>query len=222
MADPILPGVIRTQVVFQNANAMPTDRYVTTWAFKKVTGTVNLAVQGAAILTAMASFFNDATDRPATLASYLGPQISRVANTAHVISYDLGTTPPRHPFDVQFTLGAGSSSSPLPAEVACCLSLKTSHLGPRGKGRVYIGPFNGAAVGTAEAGDARPVDALRTTLKWSAQKLRDSAVLIDAGLVWHVVSHSDSASYPVSGGFIDNAWDTHRSRGLDPSARQLW
>jgi hypothetical protein len=222
MADPILPGVIRTMVVMQNANELPTDRYITTWAFKAA-GAVNLPVHGAAILTAMTAFFNSvAAGAAVAVGAFIGPQASRVALSTRVVSYDLGTAPPRSPFDTGFTLIAPQSSAPIPAEVACCLSLKSAHNGPRGRGRVYIGPFNQSAVGTPEAGDARPEGSMTTAVRMAALALTGSAVLVDAGLQWVIVSHSDATTYAVNGGYVDNAWDTHRSRGLEASGRAIF
>lgn len=106
-----------------------------------------------------------------------------------------------------------------PREVALCLSYRAAANGPRTRGRLYMGPFGSTQM------DARPLPALRTSLRDLGSRLGGiGGVNID----WCVFSPTqrtadaganDNAFKPVAYTWVDDAWDTVRSRGLPPSAR---
>lgn len=223
MADPVLPGAIRTLVVFQNANGLPEDRYVTTWCFELVAAW-NPAVHPAAIATALTAFYNNPVGAEMNVSNWLGTQVNRATNAAKVVSYWLGETPPRAPHSVSWTVGAINPGTPLPlpAEVAVVTSFQSDKTGPRGKGRVYIGPLNVSAATPTESGDARPTAQFRTVINNAAKGLAESAVLVDAGLMWSQLSQVDAEARPVISGYTDNAFDTQRRRGLVTSSRSTW
>jgi hypothetical protein len=221
-----MPGIARVMVVAQNANGMPADRYISTF-HTRATGITD-DVGRALIAQAFVDFYNyeDPGGVWSPVSTYLGPQVSRAASVSKVIVYDLGEAQPRTPHTFTFTMkgapGVGDYQKALPGEVACCLSLKSDHNGPRGMGRAFIGPLNQAAVSNVfDSGEARPSQPLMTALAMSAGRLK-AALIPGSNTEWVILSRVDDAVYPVVKGWVDNAFDTMRSRGLKASSRLLW
>lgn len=146
-----------------------------------------------------------------------------------VKTYDLSTAPPRSPVDVQTWISVlGTTTGPLPDEVALVASYKADPVPgvPAGRlrGRIYLGPFGVQAskgyVGNTQF-DApnRPLAALITTVAEACTYL----ATLTAGVgVWSTFSPTGAGAHIVTNGFVDNAWDTQRRRGVDPTARTLW
>lgn len=103
-------------------------------------------------------------------------------------------------------------------EVALCLSFKGEGTSPRAKGRIYAGPFESSAL------VARPSSTVRNALIAAATAF---AGIGGPDIDWCVFSpttYTATQSYgdafkPVQAAWVDDAWDTQRSRGLAPSAR---
>lgn len=221
MADPILANVIRVNAVLQNANGLPEDRYVNSFVF---TGAPAGAAAVAGICVPLVQAFYNTATPSGTVAQWLGPQCSRAANASKLIWYDLGQAPVRTPHEVPFTLagpsGGSGGTEPLPGEVALVLTLLTDLVSARGRGRLYIGPFNQAGDQTGPANDSEPSLLVRNTLCVAAARLADAAVA--AGCSWQVLSRAGGFINPVVGGYVDNAWDTQRRRGRAPTTRTPW
>ena len=85
---------------------------------------------------------------------------------------------------------------------------------PRKRGRIYLGPLR-ADTGTTVGNVIRPSTAIRTNVAGAG------ATLIDlSGVVrWGVLSQADEVIWQIDHGFIDDAFDTQRRRGEDPTAR---
>ncbi len=103
-------------------------------------------------------------------------------------------------------------------EVALCLSFKGAGTSARKRGRLYSGPFQNIALG------ARPTATDRSALLTMATDLAN----IGAGDVdWCVYSPTtylvtqdfNQAFAPVKEAWVDDAWDTQRSRGLKAGTR---
>lgn len=109
-----------------------------------------------------------------------------------------------------------SSSASMPREVALCLSYYAERNLPRNRGRLYLGPW--------DSDQERP----STTKINSVLALKDQ--LADAGGVdwqWCVFSATTPGGFDdqfkqVSAGWVDNEWDTVRSRGLKATLRNPW
>jgi hypothetical protein len=212
-------------VVLANANGMPTDRYISTYHFSGSAAPVAdmTLLHTSCMLPFLTEGPSGAVVNPWW--TWLGPQVSRAAGACRVSYYDLGEAQPRTPHTFTFTVpGAGNAPAaqiPLPAEVALCLSLKSDHNGPRGMGRVYLGPWHsGAITNVTDFGEARPHPDLQTSMGLAAGALKTAA--LNAVLPWSVLSRADDTTYPIVKGWVDNAWDTQRSRGMKASGRVLW
>jgi hypothetical protein len=128
-----------------------------------------------------------------------------------------------------FTTFAPNASTPLPAEVACALTLRGDLTGiqqelgatrpaSRRRGRVFIGPISTNAV-EVDAPDARPNAPFRTQLLDSVQSL-NAALKANVGVALAVYSRTGGFVTPVVDAQVDNAWDTIRSRGAAASLRE--
>lgn len=144
-------------------------------------------------------------------------QLASASNSATVSTYDLADPEPRVPFDVQaFTVTPGISGMPM--ETALCLSFQGIKISgqpqARRRGRVYLGPFANAAAGT----DGRPATATITTVVNAATTLL-AAYAVGVVGKWAVYSPTDNQAVVVADGWVDNEWDTVRSRGRKATAR---
>lgn len=101
----------------------------------------------------------------------------------------------------------------------------------RRRGRIFLGPLD-ADAGELTNFDARATSSIRGTILTGATTMADSGFSEDA--FWVVFSPTLAGSPPwdsgvledsstrVMAGYIDDAFDTVRSRGADPTARSSW
>lgn len=108
----------------------------------------------------------------------------------------------------------GGTGAPLPQEIALVLSERTAKNGPRGRGRAYFGPFV-EGVNTNTDGRSVPLNTLVDAILAGATDLLNST----ENPTWGVLSVADRTFRPVTGGYVDNAWDVQRSRGRAPTSR---
>ena len=118
-----------------------------------------------------------------------------------------------------------SSGTPLPNEVAACVTLRTAFTGPANRGRLYVPGFATTALGTGNVMAPATVTAVNN---WASII---AGVLNAQGYLWSV-GHVARASYTGSTGTVhparvagtvpivtanmrDNHWDSQRRRGLD-------
>ncbi len=220
MADPVIPGGIRTQFILPGRTGIPEDRYITTWAFRTED---NLPPSEADLIGAndlVGEFFTGMTS-PATttIANQLGSVIDKPVCEAR--SYKLGDTVPRQPTTSFYNLGPVSANDPLPSEVAVCASFYSQRNLPRRRGRVFVGPWNASIVTRdTDTGVARLANNIITALRTSMVRLAGSAP--QQGLRWCVLSQTDAALYDITAGWVDNAFDTQRRRGETASSRSPW
>jgi hypothetical protein len=137
------------------------------------------------------------------------------ANRIRVRAYDLADAEPRQPkADVLRTITLAAIGCP--AEVALCLSFQGAEARARQRGRIYCGPF------TFSVAD-RPSATLRGQLIALAQAFADlGGVNVD----WVVFSPTatlaaggDVKTYSVQKAWVDDEWDTVRSRGRAATTR---
>lgn len=157
-------------------------------------------------------------DQPQTVGMWLSANIKR---EVRVTAYRLPDPTPRSPvFEGTFTLPAAAGTTEYPAEVALVMSYEAQKESgvpqARRRGRIYLGPFNAEV-----AGDGRPGSVLINSIAYAGKGLKNAA---DASVEWEwVVWSPTSDSYAlVHRGWIDNAWDTQRRRGIDASSRTVF
>lgn len=224
MPEPIISGGIRAQVVLAAKSGLARDQIVNTFHFKKTgagqVGQTDYDALNIALLHFYTSVPVGATWDP--VSKWIGRSVSRDTDACAVKYYDLGTTPPRVPSVMPFSFPSfqGSSDDSLPREVALCLSFKAvTKPGPRGKGRVYIGPLRKAVAVDGAGFTPMPSNAIQETLSGAALRLLDESAA--ANLPWQVNSKMDTAQHmhTVTSWWIDNEFDTQRRRGARPTAR---
>ena len=165
--------------------------------------------------------FNDAgvgTD-PQGLCDDLAAALSAwwtVTGQITVTAYDAQGTPPVYPQGSATVNPGGAPPSAVPREIAVCLSFYSVRNIPRQRGRLYI-PFcvpNSAGVGGT--GGVRPNASLQAKVGALAPIFADlGGVDVD----WSVYSRTDDVARPVTNWWVDDEWDTVRSRGLRSTDR---
>lgn len=197
---------IRAQVILHTADAIPENFVTNSWCFR-----LDASGGSGAVLTPILKAFYD------SLVSYYSPVITQ---NGHEIKYSLlPGTPPNYPYDIDvFNLGAAPAGGMLPDEVAVCLSFQGLKAAgapqARRRGRVYIGPLD-----TAAATNNRPAAAFMTAMANAATTLKAAVEAVSVTSFWCIWSVADGASVIVEDGWIDNAFDTQRRRGVLPTSR---
>lgn len=118
-----------------------------------------------------------------------------------------------------------AGSEPLPEEVSLRLTAHGALSGGatdrRRMGGFFIGGGIPMALSEVVDGRTRPVAATHIALRTNARVLLDASDAA-AGWSWVIRSPTYHANFPVVGGWVDNAWDTIRSRGPASTARNSW
>lgn len=164
-------------------------------------------------------YLNDAG--PANDPEALAEDLANVYNTywyngceMSVKLYDMADTKPReivgeHKLNIG---GFGASSGP--REVALCLSFYGERNLPRTRGRIYLGMNF----------PNKPANAVRPqgTLREAALVLADNIAAVGGiDVDWSIYSPTTNSSHSVKTAYVDNEWDTVRSRGLRSDARSV-
>lgn len=215
-------SVIRVQVSLPAASSIPNDMAINTWHFF-TSGDVGDAANQAlsdlqAFYTAVDGFFSSDMD-----------------TSGEMKIYDLSENPPRAPIATDVFAITPDTGNNLPPEVAICLSYAAAAVSStnaaRRRGRIYLGPLS-ADVMTNSGGTVVVAESVRNAIAAAADALMGDAA--DPGASWCVFSPTAAGPEPwssgdlivgtslVNHGFVDNAFDTIRSRGTAASARSTW
>jgi hypothetical protein len=138
--------------------------------------------------------------------------------------YEHDAPTPRAPiYDELLGLTGGTSVDELPSEIAVCISFQGLRLSgvpqARRRGRIYFGPLKA----TANA-NGRLYFLIADDIKDAVQNMAQ-ACDDETGLDWVVVSGVPGTTprfCPVHDGWVDNAFDVQRRRGLTASLRNTW
>lgn len=128
------------------------------------------------------------------------------AGQVEVKAYDAQGTPPVIPAGSAIRQEGVIRTVTVPREVALCLSYYSEQNQPRRRGRLYLPA--GVFAGTV---------ALKPTLAQQQKVGALAQIFADLGgldVDWCVYSRVDDDARPVSNWWVDNEWDTIRSRGL--------
>lgn len=206
---------VRAMVVMQGGSNLPEDRFINTWHFSNGT---EYGAHVAIIQEALGDFYQDIPSGALIpVGKYISPYASR--NTT-IKCYDLDDPEPRVPTDIVMVLPSVTVASGLPEEVAVCLSFHGDPpITARKRGRIYIGPLNTDAYDDGDTSTpARVKVGLSQTLQAAGANL-----VANTGAGWAIRSVASGGTFvPVTGGFVDNALDTQRRRGPDPSSRLIF
>ncbi len=147
---------------------------------------------------------------------YLG---ATMTGTGSFKAYDSQATPPRVPVHTASSLGTTISvgSSSLPREVALCVSWKGDYTSgvphARQRGRWYLGCWSSGMV----QNDGTVASAIVTQVANAAAALLTSASAHNFDLYIH--SGLTPPNTQVTGGWVDNAFDTQRRRQQPATSR---
>jgi hypothetical protein len=136
---------------------------------------------------------------------------SASSREVRVTAYDALGGPPNSPLASKVVNENLFPATSGPREVALCLSFYSHQNEPRKRGRLYI-PWTMVL----PANTPRPSSGTRDKVAELAPLF---ANLGGADVDWCVYSRADDEFKPVTHWYVDNEWDTVRSRGLRPTDR---
>lgn len=200
---------IRVQVALPRDTNLPEDVSTNTWHFS--TSGLPLDAAAADAIHAGLDAFYQSVD------TYLA---SVLANPVAMKFYDLDDPKPRPPKQERaMVLNYGSAATA--EESAICLSFAGAPAAgvPAGRrrGRIFLGPLTTGLTQIVE-GRVRVFDAAQAAIALAGDALLQAHGPEDP-YKWSVYSVTDDAMIPVTRGWVDNAFDTVRSRGPKPSGR---
>ncbi|MGC1953876.1 MAG: hypothetical protein WA970_15165 [Gammaproteobacteria bacterium] len=214
---------IRVMAVFNGGSLLPEDRFINVFHFSDASATDAYAALAGPVRTRVAQFYTGSVGAGA-IGQYISPYAQR---NFTVTSYNLLLPEgQRVPTSETVTLPAVVTGGGLPEEVALCLTLNGAPpVNPRRRGRIYIGPLvdnpNVIVPSTAFI-PARP-NMTGTSLVFSLTTHAATLAAQNQAMKWCIFSQTPSPNLvPIVGGYVDNAFDSQRRRGPDPSLRNPW
>lgn len=143
--------------------------------------------------------------------------------------YDMADPTPRVPLVVEAydPPGGGGAVPSLPTEVAVCLSYVAQRQSGvpvgRSRGRLYIGPFKRDALDGGTNVLAPQVNSgAMLALADAGNTLKEYGDDPEEPVVWCLYSSTDNSMRRIIGGWVDNEFDTMRSRGIAYTNRLEW
>lgn len=204
---------VRALVEIPNISALPEDVSTNTLHF--LTDNLLQATLDA-IHAALTAFYQE-------FDTYLS---TRCGPTATVTYYDLGDPTPRVPiFTDTIALAINGAQDALPDEVALCLSFQAAPASgvnqARVRGRLFLGPLGDSSAGATSTTANRPTNNALVAIAAAADGL-----MIAGGPAedwqWVVYSPTNDDVAVIEEGWVDNAYDTQRRRGVAPTSRVTW
>lgn len=195
-------SLISAQVAIASDSLLARDAIVNTLHFNGVGTFLGLTETPATDLA------NDLADIYANL-----PGMATRPRQIDVKLYDLDDDMPR-PLKAHVQRNVGLAPSALQArEVALCFSYYAGRNLPRNRGRIYLFPD---VIATNPATGTRPSQNMMNAAIALHQQFAD---LGGTDVEWSVFSRADNQHKKVTDSYVDDEWDTVRSRGLRPTTR---
>lgn len=219
---------IKTTVQLPYPSGLPGDLATNTFYFSTANDEPDEA-QWSALINNVVAFYNTAQGTDAApLGAFMSEYISRSQCSVRNAPYDPVTGDEiGDAFVVPFTLAASSDSQDLPLEVAICCSFYSDNPlildrpAARRRGRVFLGPLVVSANESVVDGTPPLVNGnLLTYIAHNCEALMYQ--MTDDAWTWEIYSRTNRELYNVTGGWIDNDFDTIRSRGAEASVRRSW
>ena len=162
----------------------------------------------------LSDLYNDISDH---LSSAIDPSNSRIK------WYNLDTPAPRFPFlELPMDSFITTSTSALPSELAIVSSFQADPVQgvnqARRRNRVYLGPLGGNTINTT---DGRIGSLATGIIKDAFVNLAQNS---NGALSWAWVIYSPTSGVytAVDSGWVDNAFDIQRRRGIEATIRNTW
>lgn len=204
--------IMRALVALPKTTGIPEDTATNTWHFD--TSSPPTSLQMTDVTTALTSFYQAVDAYYAT----------NVATACSITYYDLADPTPRVPLRTDAMTLAPAGGNPLPEEISVCLSYQAAKISgvpqARRRGRIYLGPFGQTVLGTTAVTSDRPLAAAVTAIANAATALATATA--GAVVPWVIYSPTNGSGAVVTDGWVDNAFDTQRRRGVAATSRTLW
>lgn len=215
--------VYAAQFTFEHDSGLPEDRVSNTFHFAttQVSG-----IDFANMRDMLEDFYEVGAAGTTPLAGFLS---SVLTGNWSLAVYHLTDLSPRVPVYEDAGTVTIAAAQPLPSEVAACVSWKcdpVSGIPPaRLRGRTYVGPLSVTAL---HASDGRPHADFLASLAANGDALKDAA---DASVTWDFVVYSSviaggsgdgARANKITGGWVDNSFDTQRRRGEGSTLRTIF
>lgn len=209
------------QHILQAKTLLPEDVFVNTWHFKWDGNGIEPDIETAADLISLRlqDFYNAVDPTHGSLASHLPDFLTTAAK---IKVYHSAEAEPRTPHERDYTLANIAPGTHLPTEVAACLSFYANKNTATTRGRVFLGPLKASASFTAPNSTPRVATSFRDLVSAAAVRMSGSG----DGLHWCTRNVNTSTGVTtwsaVTAGWVDDAFDTQRRRGIKASARTVW
>ncbi len=203
------------QIVIPRDTNLPEDSAVNSWSFvwdDTVFPSITPTLVGIKIKQRLGLFYQA-----------IDEDLSSKNNNPVVIKvYDRADAIPRVPLFNDFLEPLVFGPNGLPSEAAVVLSFSAAVAAGENRanrrGRLYMGPMSAQTMETG-LGDIYVFSDVRQRLVNAALALRNAS---DDSLKWEVWSPTLQQGFEVIRGYVDNAFDTIRSRGPKATGRNLW
>lgn len=169
-------------------------------------------------------FSSAVSDFYRSLSTYYPNTVRQNGHTVKI--YDWSDPEPRVPRQTAtFNFTSVPSGISLPPEVAKCLSFQGVAASgvpqARRRGRIYLGPFNTGSQQSTGGDAGRPSGTFTTAMANAADTLL-TASKVSSTWFWIVYSRVSNSGVEVENGWVDNEWDTQRSRGRPATSRTVF
>jgi hypothetical protein len=197
---------VQVQVVHPATSGISANAVTNTWAFMDF-----VAGDEVGLTTALKNFYDG-----------VGSQVwSNQLATGSITCnwYEKPGLKPNYPFaQTTFTRANPPAGTPMPSELAICLSFQGLRASgapqARRRGRVYLGPL-----GTVANTNGLVAPATVTSIIAAATAFKTAVNALASGVSWAIWSSTDNHAVPVLNGWVDNAFDVQRRRGIDAGSK---
>jgi hypothetical protein len=215
-------SLLLAQIIFPNKNGLPEDASINTLHF----GTSGPGVDDAQIPlinAAILDFYNAPNAVGTRISDAFALCVNSPATT--VKWFRLNDAPPRAPLATLPLVLADSNGASQPGEVALTLSFQAAQVSgvsqARKKNRIFLGPLDNGMISVDVASNATVGLSIRNAALDAMQRLWTASA---AAADWSWVTYSPTLGiingvFPVDNGWVDNAFDTQRRRGLKATVR---
>jgi hypothetical protein len=221
-------GILRCQHIFNHKSGLAVDQMVNTFYFESAEAAS--AANAAELENFVDAFYNNVPlGSTASVAQFIH-QEQMVVLRETFKWYDMGQPKPRVPVrtSTPTPVTANNTTNGIPSEVAVCLSyhgnLSSGGSRARRSGRIYLGPLNLTAMAEGTNNVIRPAPALQVAATSAGRALQ--LQVQSAGWNWVVYSQrtidtepNSFGTFPITSVWCDDAFDTQRRRGLEPTSR---
>lgn len=213
------------QYILHGISNLPEDRYVTTWHF--ISSDAGAGIVWADTFQAVALRVHEFMQACQGLLSTLAIGTGFKPTSVYGYNPDVAKPRPRHVKTTPSEVNGGSMLSGLPNEVAACVSFHDANVAGQ-RGRIYFGPLSSSVLNATIPGDAQLAAASRLTLGNAAAALRDKNTNAARWAVKSVsrkdgsITRDNPVYRTIKSGWVDNAFDTQRRRGVKATERHVF